>query len=97
MADYDPKPIDTSKIDLGSDLRELVEQLAANAHDVWGAKRIEDGWRYGPERNDQAKLHPCLVPYVELPESEKTYDRIMVEQAIKSVVALGWRIERPKA
>jgi ryanodine receptor 2 len=93
MADYVPKPIDTSHVTLTDAQRRLIEQLSANAHDVWAKKRIEDGWQYGPSRNDNAKTHPCLVPYNQLPESEKDYDRVMVEQVIRAAVALGYRIE----
>jgi ryanodine receptor 2 len=93
MATYTPKPIDTSTVVLTQAQRRLVEQLAANAHEVWAKKRVEDGWQYGPSRNDETKTHPCLVPYDQLPESEKDYDRIMVEQVVRAAVALGYRIE----
>jgi len=46
-------------------------------------------WQHGPARNDQIKAHPSLVPYDELPDSEKDYDRVMVEQVIRAVVALA--------
>lgn len=36
---------------------------------------MTEGWTYGPERNDTLKQHLCLMPYEELPESEKQYDR----------------------
>jgi hypothetical protein len=93
MQTYQPMPLDTSKVTLTDAQRQLVEKLAANVHDVWAKKRIEDGWRHGPARNDDDKLHPCLVPYEALPESEKDYDRVMVEQVLRAVVALGYRIE----
>jgi RyR domain len=93
MATYTPKPIDTSNVVLNDAQRRLVEQLAANVHDVWARKRVEDGWRHGASRNDQIKTHPSLVPYDELPDSEKDYDRVMVEQVIRAAVALGYRID----
>jgi RyR domain len=91
---YLPKPIDTLGIELSGDQRSLVEGLAANVHDVWAETRMADGWRYGLKRNDDLKTHPGLVPYQDLAESEKNYDRVMVEQVIKAAVALGYRIER---
>ena len=94
MTTYLPRPIDTSQVALDDRQRLLVEKLAANAHDVWAQKRLADGWRLGPERNDRAKTHPCLVPYPSLPESEKDYDRALVEEAIKAAIALGYRIEK---
>ena len=93
MATYTPKPIDTSTVVLNNAQWRLIEQLAAHAHDVWAKKRMEDGWQHGPARNDQIKAHPSLVPYDELPDSEKDYDRVMVEQVIKAAVALGYRID----
>lgn len=89
---YVPKPIDTSAITLPPALLELTERLAENAHDIWAKQRMDDGWRYGPARDDKAKLHPCLIPYRDLPESEKNYDRLMAVQTLKLIVSLGYRI-----
>jgi hypothetical protein len=91
---YFPKTIDTSSIELTSDLRELVERLAENNHDHWARKRLEEGWRYGPQRDDVEKTHPGLVPYGELSESEKEYDRKTVVEAIKAIMALGYDVKR---
>jgi RyR domain len=91
---YAPRPIATAHIQLTTDQRALVEALAANVHDVWGAKRIADGWVYGPNRDDAKKTHPGLVPYAELSEGEKDYDRVMVEQVIRAALVLGYRIEK---
>jgi ryanodine receptor 2 len=90
---YIPKPIDTTNVELGDELVELASKLIVNAHDRWGRQRIDDGWTYGPRRNDETREHPCLVPYEELPESEKIYDRIMVTEALKATIALGFAIE----
>jgi hypothetical protein len=94
MSTYAPQPLDTSKVRLSETQRALVEALAANVHDVWARKRVDDGWRFGANRNDEAKTHPCLVPYDELPESEKSYDREMVEQVVKAAVLLGYHIDK---
>ena len=94
MTMYVPRPIDTSQVTLDDAQRLLVEMLAANTHDVWAQKRLTDGWRHGPERNDQAKTHPGLVPYSALPESEKDYDRAVVEQVIRAAIALGYRVDK---
>jgi RyR domain len=94
VATYIPKTIDTSHINLSSDLEELVERLAENNHDHWARKRLEEGWRPGPQRNDTQKEHPDLVPYGDLPESEKEYDRKTVTESIKAVIALGYEVKR---
>ncbi len=92
MSTYVPKPIDTSAIELTANQAQLIESLAANVHEVWAQKRIEDGWRYGPSRNDDLKTHPGLVPYAALSGSEKDYNRVMVEQVVRAAVALGYTI-----
>ena len=94
MSHYVPKPLDTSHIALPQSLLELLERLAENTHEVWAALRIKDGWSYGPMRDDEAKLHPCLVPYNELPESEKEYDRKAAAGIITVVLAQGFKITK---
>jgi hypothetical protein len=91
---YHPEPIDTSGVALPPGLEELTEQLARNAHDLWARLRIEQGWRWGPERSDARKEHPSLVPYALLPESEKQADRDTAIGTLKVILARGYRIER---
>ena len=93
--DYKPAPIDTSKVALTPELLELTELLANHVHDVWARQRLAEGWRYGPERNDASKEHPDLVPYDQLPEGEKEYDRSTAFEAIKVILALDYRIVPP--
>ena len=83
----EPKPIDTSNIQLPDEILELTEQLAENAHYIWVRQRISDRWAYGPERNDERKEHPCLVPYADLPETEKEYDRRAAIETLKAILA----------
>ena len=90
---YIPKPIDTSGIELPEDIKLLTEQLAENTHEHWAAGRLSEGWTLGPQRSDAKKRHPCLVPYRELPESEKQYDRNTAMETLKAILALGYRIE----
>jgi RyR domain-containing protein len=91
---YEPEPIDTSKVQLSDEIFELTEQLAENAHEVWAQRRMAEGWRYGPRRDEDKKEHPSLVPYDELPESEKEYDRSTAMETLKVLLALGYRIEK---
>lgn len=93
--DYRPSPIDTSKVSLPSEIQELTERLAENAHDIWAVQRLSDGWRYGRQRDDARKLHPCLIPYADLPDSEKVYDRKAAMETLKAILALGYRIVKP--
>jgi hypothetical protein len=91
---YSPDPIDTAGVELSPKLTELIERLAANNHDHWARQRIAEGWRFGPDRNDKAKTHPDLVPYEELLDSEKEYDRRSVVETLKAIIALGYRVEK---
>lgn len=72
----------------------ISEQLAENAHEVWAQRRMAEGWRYGPQRDEVKKEHPSLVPYENLPESEKEYDRSTAIEMLKVLFALGYRIEK---
>lgn len=92
---YQPTPVDTSTVALPPELDALTERLAENAHDLWAAQRMAQGWTFGRQRDDALKLHPCLIPYDELPESEKVYDRQTALGTLKAIVALGFSIQRP--
>lgn len=70
----------------------LIEQIAKNVHEVWAQSRLNEGWRYGEERNDALKHHPCLIPYEELPEVEKDYDRNTALGTLKLISKLGFKI-----
>jgi hypothetical protein len=91
---YKPHPVDTSSVELSRDIVELTERLAKNTHEVWAQERLAQGWRFGPERNDARKEHPMLVPYEELPESEKVFDRKTAIETLKAVTAFGYRISK---
>lgn len=94
MKPYTPKPIDTKDVVLVPELLELTEQIAENVHENWAAGRLKEGWTYGEKRDDVKKTTPCLVPYDELPESEKEYDRNTAIETLKLIVALGYRISK---
>ena len=91
---YQPKPIDTSGIELPQELNELMEQIAENVHETWALGRVQQGWTYGETRDDAKMTTPCLVPYSSLPESEKEYDRNTAIETLKLMIALGYKIEK---
>lgn len=93
---YQPAPIDTSAISLPPELHALTERLAENAHDLWAAQRLAQGWSHGPRRDDAKKLHPCLVPYDQLPDSEKEFDRVTALGTLKAILQLGYKIVPPQ-
>lgn len=89
---YTPAPQDTSGITLSSELLALAEAMAENVHEVWAERRIAEGWTYGPVRDDAKKQTPCLVPYTDLPEEEKEYDRSTALETLKFIVSRGYEI-----
>ena len=91
---YEPYPISLDDVQLDDDLTELQEAIAENAHEIWAKARTDQGWTYGPERNDQKKETPDMVPYCNLPEIEKLYDREMAMQTLKLVKKLGFEIHK---
>jgi ryanodine receptor 2 len=91
---YTPHTVDTSPITLNVDLNNLVDFLAKNTHETWANERIKRGWKFGDKRDDRRKEHPCLVPYEELPEPEKEYDRMVVREMLKTLLTLGFEIKR---
>lgn len=89
---YKPQPADTSGETLPHELMELADRLAKNVHEVWAKKRMEQGWVYGPERNDAEKKHPCLIPYEQLSEEEKDYDRNTALETLKYIKKSGFEL-----
>lgn len=94
MKEYKPQPIDTSDIVLPNELLELTERIAKNTHDVWAVGRIKEGWTYGEKKDDTVKTTPCLVPYEDLPDSEKEYDRNTSFETIKLILKMGYCIKK---
>ena len=91
---YTPQPVDTTDVQLPKELETLVEAMAKNVHEVWASGRIAQGWTYGEERDDVNKKHPCLVPYEELPDSEKEYDRNTSLETLKLIIKSGYKITK---
>lgn len=94
--EYQPRPIDTSHVNLPPELEALAQKLALNVHEVWSQHRMQEGWKYGPERDDAQRQTPCLVPYEELPQVEKDYDLHTAMETLKLIVQLGFEILPPK-
>ena len=91
---YTPQPIDTSDVQLPEELNQLAEQISKNVHEVWAKNRRDQGWKYGKERSDALKQHPCLVPYEKLSDVEKAYDRDTAFGTLKLLVKLGFKIAK---
>ena len=49
---------------------------ASDSHDAWAKARLEQGWKHGPVKDEKAKTHPCLVPYLHLPTEQRAKDHL---------------------
>ena len=68
--------------------------MARNVHEVWSRNRMAEGWTYGPVRDDAKKQTPCMVPYEDLPEAEKEYDRAPSQETLKLILKSGFTVSK---
>lgn len=73
---------------------ETLEILSKNVHNQWMAGRIAEGWKYGQQRNDERKEHPGIIPYENLSDEEKEYDRQTVIATIRGLVECGFEVTK---
>ena len=92
---YIPHPVDVSDVVLPESLNRFIEALAENVHETWAKGRVDAGWQYGEVRDEANKRHPCLVPYCDLSEAEKDYDRHTAISTLKFICKIGFKIVRP--
>lgn len=71
-----------------------LERLAAEEHEQWCEERIADGWILGAEKDVERKITPDLIPYDELSEEKKRYDRDAVANLIPMLNSIGLKIFR---
>ena len=91
---YTPAPVDTSNVQLPEELMALAEDISKNVHEVWAQNRMNEGWTYGPVRDDQKRQTPCLVPYEQLSEEEKAYDLNTAFGTLKFIISQGFEITK---
>lgn len=87
-----PPPDTSASVEIPDFVAEAVERLAERVHNRWAEKRLEEGWRWGPERSDQLKTTPNLVAYGELSEKDKDLDRATALATIRNLYQEGFRI-----
>jgi hypothetical protein len=85
-------------IDWGEPLVELapdeVERMSRSEHERWLAERQDAGWRYAHDRDDDARLHPDLVPWDELPEERRQINRRLVRARPALLAGVGIQVYR---
>ncbi|XP_038551055.1 ryanodine receptor 3-like [Micropterus salmoides] len=96
QGNFDPKPINTTNISLPEKLEYIANKYAEHSHDKWSSEKVSAGWKHGDSVDEQAKSHPLLKPYKALSEKERETYRWPVRESLKSMLAMGWNIERTK-
>lgn len=70
--------------------RDLLEKLSASAHEIFCEAKKADGFTYGPEKSQERKTHPLLIPYEDLPEWAKESSRVNVRFIPQKLAAAGY-------
>lgn len=91
---YEPKPIWFDQ-PMPESITKHMEWIGEQIHDQWAANRIREGWEYGAQYDGEKKKHPCLIPYEQLSENEKEYDRVTATQTIQLLLYAGFQIIPP--
>lgn len=91
---YVPTPINTDDVVITNEILDISEKLAENTHEVWAVGKLTEGWKYGEKLDKENKTHPLLVPYNELSESDKDYDRRTSLETLKLLLKLGYKINK---
>jgi hypothetical protein len=74
---------------------EEVEILGRMEHDRWMDDLRKRGWRYAPGKKDPAKkTHPCLVPWEQLSDEVKDYDRNFIRELPKILAEVDLQVYR---
>ncbi|XP_030626784.1 ryanodine receptor 3 [Chanos chanos] len=96
QGNFDPQPINTANISLPEKLDYIASTYAEHSHEKWCFDKLAQGWSMGEKVDEKAKTHPLLKPYKELSEKERETYRYPVKESLKSMLAMGWNIERTK-
>ena len=91
---YVAKPVNLTDVDLPEEVLALTEYIAENAHEEWSKKRLEEGWIYGVKSDKEKLVSPDLIPYCELLDKEKQYDRKMAMDTFRLLYKMGYVIEK---
>ena len=72
------------------------DQQPEDSHESWMAQKVAEGWVYGDEKDPGKKTHPCMVPYNQLPASQRAKDSIFLAVVRQTKVAIDASFDRPE-
>uniref|UniRef100_A0A8C3CU68 Ryanodine receptor 3 n=1 Tax=Cairina moschata TaxID=8855 RepID=A0A8C3CU68_CAIMO len=93
---FDPKPVSTANLVLPEKLEYIVSKYAEHSHDKWAFDKTNSGWKYGVSLDENTKTHPLIRPFKTLTEKEKEIYRWPARESLKTMLAMGWSLERTK-
>uniref|UniRef100_A0A5F8GV70 Ryanodine receptor 3 n=1 Tax=Monodelphis domestica TaxID=13616 RepID=A0A5F8GV70_MONDO len=93
---FDPKPINTINYSLPEKLEYVVTKYAEHSHDKWACDKSQNGWKYGISLDENVKTHPLIRPFKTLTEKEKEIYRWPARESLKTMLAVGWTVERTR-
>ncbi|KAF4101818.1 hypothetical protein G5714_016618 [Onychostoma macrolepis] len=96
QGNFDPRPINTANICLPEKLEYIANKYAEHSHEKWAAEKVLLGWKHGENIDEKAKTHPMLRSYKSLTEKEREAYRWTVRESLKSMLAMGWSIDRTR-
>ena len=91
---YIARPVDLTDVELPEEVLALTEYIAENAHEEWSRQRFAEGWVYGAKSDKDNLVSPDLIPYCELLDKEKQYDRKMAMDTLRLLYKMGYVIEK---
>ncbi len=74
---------------------EEIELIARRAHGQWRRRRVAEGWRCGPRRDEQAKEDSSLFDFELLPPADRDYLQAIVQETLQAALTLGWQPPPP--
>ncbi|XP_057715471.1 ryanodine receptor 3-like isoform X6 [Corythoichthys intestinalis] len=90
------KPITTANIALPEKLEHFVNKYGEHSHEKWSAEKVLLGWKYGDCVDEKTRIHPQLRTYKALTEKEKEIYKWPVRESLRSMLAMGWSIDRAR-
>ena len=71
------------QIQLQPFVENIRDKLAENIHEMWAVTKIETGWCFAEERDDNEMTNPCLTQFQNLPSAEKRYNIQLAVQTLR--------------